>query len=121
MLLDDMKRAQKGPTPDISTMGGRIRAERQKKELSLQDLADVIERITGESITKGAVALWERNETDNIKNANMLALCEALEVDEPYLVYGPQWRRRLPRLASIVDARFSQPPDASTGRPDKRR
>lgn len=122
MLSDDMKRQPKEPAPvDITTMGGRIRHARQSKELSLQDVADRIERIVGESITRGAIALWERGETDNIKNAYMLALCEVLDVDEPYLVFGSQWRRRLPRLARIVDAHSAPLADASGDRTDRRR
>lgn len=41
------------------------------------------------SVSKGAVSQWEGDTVENIKLKTVLALCELLHTDLPYLVYGP--------------------------------
>lgn len=67
----------------MSTMGKRIKALRQAKGLSQQDLADRL------GITKGAVMHWETGRTKNIKNETMLELVRILETDQEFLLFGP--------------------------------
>lgn len=69
-------------------MGDRIRALRQSKGWTQQQLAD---RLTarGARVTFSAVSQWERGETQDIKLRLFLALVEELGTTHEYLVHGP--------------------------------
>lgn len=78
----------------METMGMRIKALRNAKDLSLQDLADAI------GITKSAVSQWESDAVKHIKPVHVLRLCETLGTDLAYLVYGPT---RKPNQDSVAN------------------
>lgn len=78
--------------PPMETMGDRIRVLREARGLSQQQLADKL------GVTKGAVGQWERGLTKNVKNLTMLALCDVLQTDQKYLLFGPDRKPDAPAL-----------------------
>jgi transcriptional regulator with XRE-family HTH domain len=66
----------------METMGQRIKALREARGMSQQEIADVV------GVSKSAVSQWELGQSKDIKLRTFLALLEALRTDMEYLVYG---------------------------------
>jgi transcriptional regulator with XRE-family HTH domain len=86
---------------DLSTPGGRIRAQRLQFGWSQDRLAEEIGHLTGAGLTRSTVGQWERNEIagTEITAANLIALSAVLRVEPAYIVYGATWPKRFPALA----------------------
>ena len=67
----------------METMGDRIKALRQARRLTQQQLADAC------GATKSAVSQWEDGSTSNIKLQLFMRLCDVLGTDPHYLIWGP--------------------------------
>lgn len=63
----------------MSTVGGRIRAARVAKGLTMDQLADKI------GVTKGAVSQWESGKIDQLSAQNLLKLSGTLEVSARWI------------------------------------
>lgn len=72
----------------METMGDRIRALRQSKGWTLNELAERLSR-RGSKITFSAISQWERGDTQNIKLQTFLSLVDELGTTHEYLVHGP--------------------------------
>jgi len=66
----------------METMGQRIKALREARGMSQQQLADAVD------VSKSAVSQWELGQSQNIKLRTFLALLDALKTDMEYLVFG---------------------------------
>jgi transcriptional regulator with XRE-family HTH domain len=66
----------------METMGQRIKALREARGMSQQELADAV------GVSKSAVSQWELGQSQNVKLKTFLALLESLRTDMEYLVYG---------------------------------
>lgn len=75
------------------TIGDRIKAAREAKDLSPTDLATLIKRAKAVSITPQAIYQMESGDTKNPKPKTLLAIADALEEDVVYLISGV--RRKL--------------------------
>ena len=70
--------------PGMETMGDRIRQLREARGLTQTQLGES----TG--VTKSAVSQWEGGATANIKLQTFMVLCDALNTDPAYLIWGPE-------------------------------
>lgn len=86
----------------MDTMGDRIRRLRQAKNWTQEELG---ERCGG--VTRSAVSQWEDGTTTDIKLKQFLALCDALNTDPYYLVFGPERAPEGPDTSST--GRFRRP------------
>jgi transcriptional regulator with XRE-family HTH domain len=68
----------------METMGERIRQLREARGLTQTQLGEA----TG--VTKSAVSQWEGGATSNIKLQAFMVLCEVLNTDPAYLIWGPE-------------------------------
>jgi transcriptional regulator with XRE-family HTH domain len=68
----------------METMGTRIRQLRVARGLTQPELGELC------GVSKSAVSQWEDGSTEDIKLKPFLRLCEALQTDAHYLVFGPQ-------------------------------
>ena len=73
----------------MEQMGDRIKQLRVARGMTQEQLGAVC------GVTKSAVCQWEIGSTANIKLQAFLKLCEALQTDPQYLIWGPQ--RAAPR------------------------
>lgn len=69
--------------PHMETMGERIRALRQARGMTQEQLAAAV------GVTKSAVSQWESDLTENIRLKTFMALVEVLKTDVAFLVFGP--------------------------------
>lgn len=67
----------------METMGDRIKFHRQAKNLSLEQLGELC------GVGRAAVYKWENGDTANMRIESFLLLCQAFDVDGPYLAWGP--------------------------------
>jgi transcriptional regulator with XRE-family HTH domain len=67
----------------METLGARIKALREARGLTLQDLADLC------GVTRQAVQQWESGATADIKLDPFLRLAKALATDPWFLKWGP--------------------------------
>jgi transcriptional regulator with XRE-family HTH domain len=67
----------------MQTQGERIRALRQAKGLTQEQLGKVC------GVTGAAVSMWENGGTLNLKGDGLFKLLRALGTDLGYLLYGP--------------------------------
>lgn len=63
----------------MSTVGGRIRAARVAKGLTMEQLADRI------GVSKGAISQWESGKIEALTSGNLLKLASTLEVSERWI------------------------------------
>lgn len=70
------------------TQGERIRYARISANLTQQQLADAVSKITKGEISKATVSKWEGDSTANPTNANMLAIQAVTGFSMPWLVTG---------------------------------
>lgn len=66
----------------MNTKGDRIRWARKTAGLSQAELASLV------GVTKGAVSLWETNQTKNLKNDYLFLVAEKTKVNPKWLVSG---------------------------------
>jgi transcriptional regulator with XRE-family HTH domain len=66
----------------VETMADRIRALRQARGMTQEQLADYC------GVTKSAVSQWESGTTSNIRLQPLMRLVEALRTDHAFLIYG---------------------------------
>lgn len=74
----------------METMGDRIRHLRLAKGWTQDQLGHRLD------VSRAAVSQWERGESENIKIATYLQLCEELGTTPDYLVFGPDGPARGP-------------------------
>jgi transcriptional regulator with XRE-family HTH domain len=67
----------------METMGDRIRQLREARGLTQQQLGALV------GVTKSAVSQWEDGSTKNLKLETFLRVCEVLQTDAEYLIWGP--------------------------------
>lgn len=72
-------------------------------EMSQTELANRVRAITGESLSRAAIAQWEGGAVKNLRPENLLAVCEVFNVDPWTLVFG-----RFPKKARKAN---EQPPE----------
>jgi transcriptional regulator with XRE-family HTH domain len=70
------------------TQGERIRYARISANLTQQQLADAVSKITNGDISKATVSKWEGDATSNPTNANMLAIQAVTGFSMSWLVTG---------------------------------
>lgn len=71
-------------------MAQRIRRLREARHLTQPALARLLVSMGAPStLTKAAIHKWENGDTQNMKNATFVLLCQALATDPPYLLWGP--------------------------------
>ena len=70
------------------TQGERIRYARITSNLTQQQLAQAVAKITKGVIDKGSVSKWESDSTSNPTNANMLAIQAVTGFSVQWLVHG---------------------------------
>lgn len=70
------------PFPGMETMGDRIRQLRIARGLSYRGLGKLC------GVGGGAVFQWETGGTKDMKNATFVLLCQALNTDPQYLLWG---------------------------------
>jgi transcriptional regulator with XRE-family HTH domain len=68
----------------METMGERIRQLRIARGMTQPELGELC------GVSKSAVSQWEDGSTEDIKLKPFLRLCEALQTDPHYLVFGPE-------------------------------
>lgn len=68
----------------METMGERIKRLREASNLTQPELGEAV------GVSRSAVAQWEDGSTENIKLQIFLRLCEVLNTDPHYLVWGPE-------------------------------
>jgi transcriptional regulator with XRE-family HTH domain len=68
----------------METMGDRIRQLRIARGLTQPALGELCG-----GVTKSAVSQWEDGSTENIKLKTFIRLCEVLQTDPQYLIWGP--------------------------------
>ena len=90
---------------DKTEMGARIKMLRNARGLSQPALARELVRLGGPAtVSRATVAKWENGDTTNIQNKTFILLCDALQTDPAYLLWGED-RGPPPKT----------PPDAPTG------
>lgn len=67
----------------METMGDRIRQLRIARGLTQPALGELCG-----GVTKSAVSQWEDGSTENIKLKTFIRLCEVLQTDPQYLIWG---------------------------------
>lgn len=67
----------------METMGDRIRQLRIARGLTQPALGELCG-----GVTKSAVSQWEDGSTENIKLRTFIRLCEVLQTDPQYLIWG---------------------------------
>lgn len=84
MLHNNASYALPLPAYDLpmQTMGDRIRQLREARGLTQRQVGDYCK------VTDASVSQWERGATANIKLATFLLLCEVLNTDAQYLIFG---------------------------------
>ncbi len=85
----------------METMGDRIRQLRVARGLTQPALGELCG-----GVTKSAVSQWEDGSTENIKLKTFIRLCEVLQTDPQYLIWGAD---RSPTGAPGAAARFRKP------------
>ena len=65
------------------SMGARIKENRLRLGLTQEQLGEKV------GVSKVAVSLWESDTTENIRLQTFLALCDILQCDPHYLIFGP--------------------------------
>lgn len=89
MTNDAVNYSERGPglsfetVAQEETMGARIRRLREARGWSQAELARRM------SVTRATVHQWEHDTSPNIRPANFLRLCEVLDTDPAYLLWGP--------------------------------
>lgn len=68
----------------METMGDRIRQLRIARGLTQPALGELCK------VTKSAVSQWEDGSTENIKLRTFIRLCEVLQTDPQYLIWGAE-------------------------------
>lgn len=68
------------------TIGERI--AKLRGSMSQTELANRVKAITGESLSRAAIAQWEGGTVKNLRPENLLAVCEVFDVDPWSLVFG---------------------------------
>lgn len=94
-------------TDEPATLGGLIRAERQRQELSMQQLGVLV------GVDKSMVLRWERDEW--VPRAKHLgALSRALEIPTLDLMTlaGVEYPHDAPSLPAMLRAEYDLPPEA---------
>ncbi len=85
----------------METMGDRIRQLRIARGLTQPALGELCG-----GVTKSAVSQWEDGSTENIKLRTFIRLCEILQTDPQYLIWGAQ---RAPSDDPGATRRFRRP------------
>lgn len=67
----------------METMGDRIKQLRIARGLTQPQLGEACG-----GVTKSAVSQWEDGSTENIKLKTFIRLCEVLQTDPQYLIWG---------------------------------
>lgn len=83
--------------PWAVTRGARIRAAREKKNMTLRKLAQLI------GVSPQAVAKWELGEVEQIKTGTFIKLCQELSVDPKHLI-DPSGKNYLKGIEEFSDA-----------------
>ena len=65
-----------------NTVGHRIRLKRKALKLTQSNLSSAI------GVTKASVSQWEKGITRNLKAAHLIRLCDVLDVDPKWILYG---------------------------------
>lgn len=71
-----------------ATQGERIRYARISANLTQQQLADAVSKLTKGAVDKGTVSKWEGDTTSNPTNANILAIQAVTGFSVTWLVHG---------------------------------
>lgn len=82
--------------------GDRIRQLRRQKELTQDELLQVVKTLYNGVPTRTALSQWE-NGTNNINAFNLLKIAKALGVDPYYIMFGEQTNDSLRRIKGNND------------------
>lgn len=88
----------------METMGDRIKQLRIARGLTQPALGELCG-----GVTKSAVSQWEDGSTENIKLKTFIRLCEVLQTDPQYLIWGAD---RSPTGAPGAASRLRRPSTA---------
>lgn len=83
------------------TIGERI--ARLRGEMTQTELATRVKRITGESLSRAAIAQWEGGAVKNLRPENLLAVCEVFSVDPWTLVFGERRKKAAAVKSAMTD------------------
>jgi len=95
------------PDPEPGTLGAFIRAERERQDLSIRQLARLVDA------DPAAVLRWEQNErTPKAGAINALARALELSTSELMSLSGVDYPHDSPSLPAMLRAEYDLPPEA---------